>query len=259
MASVNNNELFIKYVKEGNCYDIHTLFRNSDININYQDNEGKTALHYATKTLNTYIVNILLESEADPNIQDNRGRTPLFEICMYGCINIAKKLIKKGANINIADKYGETILDLATSVGDIYFVELLLQNGVDLNIGNPLGNAISEGRFEFVKLFVEHGADIHKKYTYSSYAIYDASLYYEKNSEILYYLLEKGVDVNVQNNYGDTPLLQASFEGYFELVRILLNNGADPRIKNTANKDAIDLAKTDEIKKYILDFEKIIH
>ncbi|WP_375604540.1 ankyrin repeat domain-containing protein [Wolbachia endosymbiont of Anurida maritima] len=39
-------------------------------------------------------------------------------------------------------------------------------------------------------------------------------------------LLEKGVDPNVQDDKGKTPLQVAAYSGYTEIVKLLLKNGA---------------------------------
>ena len=45
------------------------------------------------------------------------------------------------------------------------------------------------------------------------------------------FLIKSGLDVNVQNNYGITPLMTAAGRGAKELVQLLLDNGADKNIK----------------------------
>jgi len=40
-------------------------------------------------------------------------------------------------------------------------------------------------------------------------------------------LLAQGADVNIRNDYGATPLIEASLRGYQSMVRILLEHGAD--------------------------------
>ena len=46
-------------------------------------------------------------------------------------------------------------------------------------------------------------------------------------------LLEKGANVNVTNEGGETPLHYAAKHGYLEVMEILLENGADPAQKGT--------------------------
>ena len=46
-------------------------------------------------------------------------------------------------------------------------------------------------------------------------------------------LLAKGIDVNTKTNYGATALSYACDRGHIEIVRVLLENGADPNAKDT--------------------------
>jgi len=51
--------------------------------------------------------------------------------------------------------------------------------------------------------------------------------------EIVKFLLEHGADPNIQDNYhGNTPLHDAAVNGHLEVVKLLLEHGADPNIQN---------------------------
>ncbi|KAI6171449.1 hypothetical protein M3Y97_01045800 [Aphelenchoides bicaudatus] len=52
--------------------------------------------------------------------------------------------------------------------------------------------------------------------------------------EIVKLLIESGADVNAKNNRGDTPIHRASQNGYIEIVKFLVEKGADV---NATNKD----------------------
>ena len=52
-------------------------------------------------------------------------------------------------------------------------------------------------------------------------------------------LLEHGADPNIQDKLGGTPLHYAAFRGAnVEIINVLLDAGADPRIKNSAQVHA---------------------
>ena len=65
---------FFKMVKDEKLAEIFKVLRQSDFDINQQDEHGKTALHFA---LNLQIIKILIASGSDVNISDRKGKTPL--------------------------------------------------------------------------------------------------------------------------------------------------------------------------------------
>lgn len=54
-------------------------------------------------------------------------------------------------------------------------------------------------------------------------------------------LLDMGVNVNAQEN-GSTPLIEAAQHGYSDLVQLLLENGADPGMRNTDGRTALEMS-----------------
>ncbi|MCE9506853.1 MAG: ankyrin repeat domain-containing protein [Alphaproteobacteria bacterium] len=52
-------------------------------------------------------------------------------------------------------------------------------------------------------------------------------------------LLERGADVDCQDNGGSTPLINASIGGYFEVVKVLLEAGADASVYNNYKNTAM--------------------
>lgn len=55
-------------------------------------------------------------------------------------------------------------------------------------------------------------------------------------------LIGKGVDVNVQDKYGVTPLMNAAMSGRMDVLNLLLMAGADPAKRNNYGLDALMLA-----------------
>jgi ankyrin repeat protein len=56
-------------------------------------------------------------------------------------------------------------------------------------------------------------------------------------------LLKHGAPVNARQQHGWTPLHAAAQNGNLEIIEILLQNGADPSIKNEEGVTALDLAR----------------
>ena len=79
-------------------------------NINYQDENGNTALHYSCDEGNLKIVEILLKANCETNIRNNEKKTPLHLASKRGYFDVSKKLIENGALINVYDSEKNTPL-----------------------------------------------------------------------------------------------------------------------------------------------------
>ena len=66
-------------------------------------------------------------------------------------------------------------------------------------------------------------------------ALLNATLF--NRTDVIKRLVDEGADVNRQTRYGkDTPLHYAARKNNTEAVRLLLDNGADINLKNNENK-----------------------
>jgi hypothetical protein len=82
-------------------------------NVNIQDGNGYTPLHYASWHGHEAIVSLLLENDAVVNIQDNWGWTPLHRAAWNGNETALSMLLENGADYTITNNKGETPLELA--------------------------------------------------------------------------------------------------------------------------------------------------
>jgi ankyrin repeat protein len=130
-----------------------------EVNINYKDKKGKTALMWAREKGATGIVNLLFEHE-------NKLKTPLMQALYARDEKAALTLISNGADLDVDARgpHGETALYLASELGYVSVVNALLSKNANPNLvlhdsSTPLGIAAQLGRTEVVKLLLEHGAD----------------------------------------------------------------------------------------------------
>lgn len=65
-------------------------------------------------------------------------------------------------------------------------------------------------------------------------------------------LLVKEIDIDVRDYFGNTPLWRATFNSNYELIRILVELGADPDAKNNNDISPLDFAKEVEDEQLIL-------
>ena len=91
--------------------------------VDYQDAQGKTALHRASRAGFTVTMGILLEHEASVDIEDGKGETPLFDAIQSTIKNGGRKaeairvLVEAGADPLHVNRRGVTATEVADRVG----------------------------------------------------------------------------------------------------------------------------------------------
>lgn len=120
----------------------------------------------------------------------------LFSAAKNGHLKAVQTLIEFGAPIN--ESY---VLCTAASYGHLDIVQKLIQLGADVNyetdlsyinnplLGNPLSNAVMNGHYEMVKLLLDSGADMTKKYDNENIFVYANFIQNEKNKQQIIALL----------------------------------------------------------------------
>ena len=92
------------------------------IDINLQDDNGWTALHFAAQGFNEEAILFLLKNKANPNLQNNDGNTPLW-VALFNCegqkTKIFDEFLKYGADPKIKNHSDISPLDLAESVANV--------------------------------------------------------------------------------------------------------------------------------------------
>ena len=71
---------------------------------------------------------------------------------------------------------------------------------------------------------------------------------YNERTDIARLLVAKGADVEVRNAYGATPLITACAVGFFSVVEVLLEAGADATATNDRGRNAADVTPLDQRK-----------
>ena len=121
---------------------INYLLYNRNININTQDTEGNTALiiailvYDAESGSNQIIATLLRQTQLNINIENNDGINALMYASELGIIEVVDMLLPLGPNLNAIDNYGNTALTNAFEGGFTYIADRLIEVGADVNIGN---------------------------------------------------------------------------------------------------------------------------
>ncbi|ORX86531.1 ankyrin, partial [Anaeromyces robustus] len=176
------------------------------------------------------------------NAVDQDGNTPLHFLCgndKYGRTYYSFTLLKfflnhPEINKNAQNKIGYTPLMVASSQSNGMIVRFLIEYGADINLKSfknqtALILACHCRSTYIVKMLIDHHAEVDTQdLIYGDTALTIISKYYQKNSNIMKILVEKGhPNVNIANWKGETPLLLACQSNNINNVRLLVENGAE--------------------------------
>ncbi|OWF65742.1 hypothetical protein B6A14_08215 [Polynucleobacter hirudinilacicola] len=153
-------------------------------------------------------------------------------------------LLKKGINPNTVDANGNPMLILAIRDKSTNVIDALLNDKrIDVDLSNksgetPLMMASIEGNLPLVKtLVLGHKAQLdHIGWTPLHYACAKGHL------EVAQFLVANGAIVDSLSVGNTTPLMMAVQSGNEQLVKFLLDKGADLQLKNANGLTAIDIA-----------------
>lgn len=101
----------------------------------------------------------------------------------------------------------------------------------------PLTLATYLGNLETGKWLVEAGADLEAKDAAGTALM---GVCFKGNTEIAKYLIDAGADVNATNEQGTTALIFAAMFNQEAVIDLLLENGADNKIKDGQGLTAAD-------------------
>ncbi|KAI2555548.1 ankyrin repeat domain 30A [Homo sapiens] len=171
--------------------------RKKTINLNIQDAQKRTALHWACVNGHEEVVTFLVDRKCQLDVLDGEHRTPLMKALQChqeACANI---LIDSGADINLVDVYGNTALHYAVYSEILSVVAKLLSHGAVIEVHNkasltPLLLSITK-----------------------------------RSEQIVEFLLIKNANANAVNKYKCTALMLAVCHGSSEIVGMLLQQNVD--------------------------------
>lgn len=156
------------------------------------------------------------------------------------------QLAQRGFDLNTLDPGGQHPLYLALrDESDRVAMFLLSRPEVKVEHRNakgesPLMMAALKGKLELVRRLIDRQAEVNKPgWAPLHYAATHAS---ERSLPVVRLLLEYHAFIDAQSPNGSTPLMMAALYGNPQVVRLLLEEGADTAMKNEQGLSAIDFA-----------------
>ena len=221
---------------------------------------------------NYKIIELLIDAGADVNAKMKnvyvslKEEIPLlifaFAAKNYKSIKVMEKLIDAGADINMQGGHILFKQSPLMSSSEIEKTKFLIESGVDVNAYSEglwgmtaLMLAIGNQKAEIIKVLIDAGADVNAKciarninedeliknlYIPSKLVGLDKQKYLEEAKKFV----EEFKKVSPNREFiGATPLIIAAENSNPEIIRMLIDAGADTSLKSADNKTALDIAK----------------
>ena len=274
-----SGEKYIKDIETAVLVDINRSIRVYNYNGYYTNSRGQrivytiindeylTPLMIASACKYNDLLKALVSAGADLDLQVKsygvNTATALTYCILSGNIEGASILINAGASINNRDDYLHTSIDR----GNLNIIKLLINKGIDINQlpkekgdnenykgKSALAYSVTKGNEDIVKLLLLNDANI----TIDKTPILITALSTQNYKyQIVKLLLDAGVDIDVRDGWGDTPLTIACEKGYTDAVKLLIEYGADVNYADKKGKKplyyAINYSKKNEIIKLLVD------
>lgn len=211
-------------------------FLHSAVDINSLDSEGHTALFYAVESCDSKRLRILLDCGADPNKAGSNTFPPLAWAAGHNYKECTEILLKDHqTDVNTRQIGNATALFMAVRNGHEEMVDLLLSYNADpricLSQNNtpPLVRAIADGYHNIVKKIVTAMPQIvNDESTFSNNGFSHLHKAVQANQlDTVSYLLNAGAKIDALTKTGATAVFIAAQDGYVDILRILLEKGAN--------------------------------
>jgi len=204
--------------------------------------DGRTALFEAVSASRVEMAELLLDRGARPNQLNSAKVSPLYLAAEAGDAELVRLLISHGAGwtINVAPKFdnGPTPLFIAVQNNHFPVVQLLVEAGANVDRGlthgtraSPLMLAASDGNAQMAAYLLEMGCNPDLKLPDGQTALIMASRAKIPHLAVAQILINSGADLDAVTYRGDTALHFAANKESPELVRMLIEAGADPNIQ----------------------------
>src|SRR5881296_4065259 len=217
MLTMQTDE-FLDAVKKNESPRILQLLEAHPSLANARDKDGVSAVFLALYRGN---------KKAAQEIASRKHDLDVFEAAALGILSQLKTLVDH--DVSLVRSYspdGFTALALASYLGQKESAEYLIEKGADLNAQaknetgyTALTGAVSQNHNEVAKVLVRKGAQVNHGYEGEFTPLMHAA--YAGNVELVSFLLENGADPKARNSEGKTPLAFAQKKNNRQIVEML--------------------------------------
>ncbi len=260
--NMHTNENAILFASKGgrgrsNGLEVFEYLVGLGLDADITSNSGVTPLHnLSSSTKDVSILQYFIDKGIKTNEVDEDGNTPLINAASRNQLEVVAYLTEKGSDVNYTNKNGHSALTLAIQSNSAEVVAYLISRGAKTDIIDKQGNNLAYHLFETRGL----PRDFDKKVNALQQAGFDFKDLQADNSTIWHLAVTKnnldmlkqvqsiGADINAVDKQGNTVLHYAAMKSVnAELLRFLVEKGADKKITTEFGETAYDLAKENEL------------
>jgi ankyrin repeat protein len=259
-AQVGNVSSRLKNAME-NLFDPNQPYFSAWVQLRYLDSHisyplsNHTPLYYSALYGFYDLVRHLIAKHPE-QVNDRGGdlNSPLVAALSRKHLRVAELLVQHGAHVNISG--GSTLFQAieCTDYADwasVDAIEFLLKHGADVNatekkLWTPLHLASDSGYPLVVLELLEHGAELDPRDNKGRTPLHlvSARTIVEREDEperflLAQLLVTRGADVQAQDDDNATPLHFASYHGRADIVKLLLDQGANAGVKDNKGRSSL--------------------
>ncbi|RYC54519.1 hypothetical protein CHU98_g11694 [Xylaria longipes] len=215
------------------------------INLKQRDNDGNTALHKIYTSTPLAIVKLLVNAGADLSTVNNKGYTALMIAFEAGNVEVCRYLFSKTGSLLGTSGTSPGLLHRAVFSANLDLIKLVMEAGADVNEIDPWTGetplytylTTESPSILVVRYLVDTcKANVNLEGGELKYPIIQA--YRKSDLEIIRFLIEAGANVNAKDHAGRSPIHFVYYSGHND-IDVLLDHGANLGARDKLGRTAV--------------------
>jgi ankyrin repeat protein len=243
------NKRLLNEIKEDNLEGIQNLLVEDDIDLNLFKCDDNPLIYSLKNNKSQKIIELLVHHNINLNFQQFNGKTPLTETVILNNKGAFKLLIEHGADVNYINDMDQPLFLylIENKLMSKYYLLSFLEHHMDVNIRDYEGKTILMYLIEMNELqllsllmsyLIFNNSFIINLITSGKHKIQISN---EKLKELIAQEYSR-IDIDIEDDMGYTSLMYTSQYGNFEMTSILLTYKADVNKENSSRNTPLLLA-----------------